>query len=35
MFNRIALIVAPPVPPAKATSAALREQVVAMRGDVR
>jgi 1-acyl-sn-glycerol-3-phosphate acyltransferase len=35
MFPRIALIVAPPVPPAGATPDALHSQVLALRGDTR
>ena len=35
MFPRIALIVAPPVPPADATPDALHAQVLALRGDTR
>ena len=35
MFPRIALIVAPPVPPASATPDALHAQVLALRGDAR
>jgi 1-acyl-sn-glycerol-3-phosphate acyltransferase len=35
VFSRIALIAAPPLPPERATSDALRAQVLAMRGDAR
>ena len=35
VFPRIALIVAPPVPPASATLEALQTQVLALRGDAR
>ncbi|MCC7216584.1 MAG: MFS transporter [Burkholderiales bacterium] len=35
VFSRIALTVAPPVPPERATPEALRAQVLALRGDAR
>jgi len=35
VFSRIAIIAAPPVPPERATTDVLREQVAAMRGDAR
>ena len=35
VFSRIALVVAPPVPPAHATPDALQREVLALRGDAR
>ncbi|MFO1414651.1 MAG: MFS transporter [Burkholderiales bacterium] len=35
MFSRIAIVVAPPVPPEAATPSALHAQVLALRGDAR
>ena len=35
MFSRIAIIVAPPVPPAQATPEALHTEILALRGDAR
>jgi 1-acyl-sn-glycerol-3-phosphate acyltransferase len=35
MFSRIAIVVAPPVPPALATPEALHAQVLALRGNAR
>jgi hypothetical protein len=35
MFSRIALVVAPPVPPAQATPEALHAEVMALRGEAR